>query len=167
MRFAPAPEYQVFPTRERPLKPYVAAARAAGETRPLIRDLAPHVVVNDVLTLAPALAAELEGRPRATLVPHFYPPPALGLPPYGMGAMPPRSRLGRAAWRLASRQTDKGVERGRRELNETRRRVWLPALARPYGGISEQLCLVLTFPQLEYPRRWPDGVHVTGPVAWE
>ena len=29
MRFAPAPEYQVFPTRERPLKPYAAAARAA------------------------------------------------------------------------------------------------------------------------------------------
>src|SRR6476620_9911464 len=72
MTFAPAPEYQVFPTRERPLKPYAAAARAAGETRPLIRELEPHVVVNDVLTLAPALAAELEGRPRATLVPHFY-----------------------------------------------------------------------------------------------
>jgi UDP:flavonoid glycosyltransferase YjiC (YdhE family) len=167
MRFAPAPEYQVFPTRERPLKPYAAAARAAGETRPLIRELAPHVVVNDVLTLAPALAAELESRPRATLVPHFYPPPAPGLPPYGIGAMPPRSALGRAAWRLASRQTNKGVERGRRELNETRRRVGLPELARPYGGISPDLCLVATFPQLEYPRSWPQGVHVTGPVAWE
>jgi UDP:flavonoid glycosyltransferase YjiC (YdhE family) len=167
MRFSPAPEYQVFPTRERPLKPYAAAARAAGETRPLIRELAPHVVVNDVLTLAPALAAELEGRPRATLVPHFYPPPAPGLPPYGIGAMPPRSALGRTAWKLASRQTDKGVARGRRELNETRRRVGLPELARTYGGISSDLCLVATFPQLEYPRTWPDGVHVTGPVAWE
>jgi UDP:flavonoid glycosyltransferase YjiC (YdhE family) len=167
MRFAPAPEYQVFPTRERPLKPYAAAARAALETRPLIRELSPDVVVNDVLTLAPALAAELEGRPRATLVPHFYPPPAPGLPPYGIGAMPPRLRLGRTAWRLASRQTSKGVERGRRELNETRRRVGLPELARSYGGISADLCLVATFPQLEYPRAWPDGVHVTGPVAWE
>jgi UDP:flavonoid glycosyltransferase YjiC (YdhE family) len=167
LRFAPAPEYQVFPTRERPLKPYEAAARAAVETRPLIRELSPHVVVNDVLTLAPALAAELEGRPWATLVPHFYPPPAPGLPPYGIGAMPPRSRLGRAAWRLASAQTSKGVERGRRELNETRRRVGLPELARPYGGISRDLCLVATFPQLEYPRTWPQGVHVTGPVAWE
>ena len=29
MRFEPAPEYQVFPTRERPLKPYEAAVRAA------------------------------------------------------------------------------------------------------------------------------------------
>jgi UDP:flavonoid glycosyltransferase YjiC (YdhE family) len=167
MRFAPAPEYQVFPTRELPLKPYAAAARAAADTRPLVRDFAPHVVVNDVLTLAPALAAELEGRPRATLVPHFYPPPAPGLPPYGLGAMPPRTRLGRAAWGFAARQLGKGVERGRRELNETRRRVGLPELARSYGGISDELCLVATFPQLEYPRSWPEGVHVIGPVAWE
>jgi UDP:flavonoid glycosyltransferase YjiC (YdhE family) len=157
----------VFPTRERPLKPYAAAARAAGETRPLVREIEPHVVVNDVLTLAPALAAELEGRPRATLVPHFYPPSAPGLPPYGLGAMPARSRLGRAAWQFASRQLGRGVERGRRELNETRRRVGLPELERSYGGISDQLCLVATFPQLEYPRSWPEGVHVTGPVAWE
>ncbi len=167
MRFAAAPEYQVFPTRERPLKPYAAAARAAVETRPLIAELAPHVVVNDVLTLAPALAAELEDRPRATLVPHFYPPSAPGLPPYGLGAMPARSRFGRAAWRLARTQLDKGVERGRRELNETRRRVGLTELERPYGGISAELCLVATFPQLEYPRSWPDAVHVTGPVVWE
>ena len=34
MEFAAAPEYQVFPTRERPLKPYEAAVRAAEETRP-------------------------------------------------------------------------------------------------------------------------------------
>src|SRR5205085_11267821 len=121
MQFAPAPECQVFPARERPLKPYAAAARAALETRPLIRELQPDVVVNDVLTLARALAAELEGRPRATLVPHFYPPAAPGLPAYGLGAMPARSRLGRAAWRLTAGPLSKGVERGRHELNETRR----------------------------------------------
>ena len=28
MRFAAAPEYQVFPTRDKPLKPYVAAVEA-------------------------------------------------------------------------------------------------------------------------------------------
>jgi UDP:flavonoid glycosyltransferase YjiC (YdhE family) len=167
MRFAPAPEYQVFPTRERPLKPYEAAARAAGETRPLIREVDPDVVVNDVLTLAPALAAELEGRRWATLVPHFYPPAAVGMPPYGLGAMPSRRLLGKVGWKLITRPMDLGVERGRRELNETRRRVGLPALRHPYGGISRELCLVATFPQLEYPRSWPPQVHVTGPVAWE
>ena len=167
MRFAPAPEYQVFPTRKRPLKPYAAAARAAKETQPLIREVAPDVVVNDVLTLAPALAAELEGRPWATLVPHFYPPVAHGLPPYGLGAMPSEGVLARAAWRLVARPMGLGVERGRRELNETRRRVGLPGLPHSYGGISRDLCLVGTFPQLEYPRTWPPRVHVTGPVSWE
>ena len=165
--FSPAPEYQVFPTRERPLKPYAAAARAALETRELVRRLEPDVVVNDVLTLATNMAAELEDRPRATLVPHFYPPSAPGLPPFGIGALPPRTRLGRAAWKLLTRQTERGVERGRQELNGTRERVGLPPLERAYGGISADLCVVGAFPQLEYPRAWPPGVHVTGPLMWE
>jgi UDP:flavonoid glycosyltransferase YjiC (YdhE family) len=36
-----------------------------------------------------------------------------------------------------------------------------------HGGISERLCIVGTFPQLEYPRRWPPHVHVVGPLLWE
>lgn len=63
MRFARAPEYHVFPTRERPLKPFEAVVRAAGDTLPLVRELRPHAVVSDILTLAPALAGELEGIP--------------------------------------------------------------------------------------------------------
>ena len=43
---------------------------------------------------------------------------------------------------------------------------WRPT-ERLHGGISEQLALVATFPQLEYPRRWPDHVHVTGPIEFE
>ncbi len=69
MRFAPAPEYQVFPTEGRALKPYEAAVRASAVTRELIRALDPEVVVADILTVAATLAAELEGRPWATLVP--------------------------------------------------------------------------------------------------
>lgn len=167
IRFCAAPEYQVFPTRERPLKPYEAVVRAVLETRPSIAGFAPDVVVNDVLTLAPALAAELEGVPLATLVPHFYPPTPAGLPPYGIGAMPGRGPHGRALWTLLAGVTRLGVERGRRELNETRRRVGLPALERMYGGISADLCIVGTFPQLEYRRTWPPGVHVTGPLIWQ
>src|SRR5439155_900174 len=43
----------------------------------------------------------------------------------------------------------------------------LAPLARVHGGISEDLALVATFPQLEYPRQWPASVHVVGPLAWE
>ena len=74
IRFAAAPEYQVFPASGRPLKPYVAAVRAAAETRPLVAETQPDAVVADILTLAPALAGELDGVPHATLVPHVYPP---------------------------------------------------------------------------------------------
>jgi UDP:flavonoid glycosyltransferase YjiC (YdhE family) len=38
---------------------------------------------------------------------------------------------------------------------------------RLHGGLSQALCLVATFPQLEYPRRWPPGVQVVGPIMWE
>jgi UDP:flavonoid glycosyltransferase YjiC (YdhE family) len=167
MRFLPAPEYHVFPTRERPLKPYEAVALAVGETRAHIREVEPDVVVNDILTLAPALAAEAEETQWATLVPHVYPPPAPGLPPYGLGAMPPRSGIGEKVWRRLAGLTEGGLRRGRVELNETRRRVGLPELSHVHGGISRDLCLVGTFPALEYPREWPAHVHVTGPVLWE
>jgi UDP:flavonoid glycosyltransferase YjiC (YdhE family) len=167
MHFLPAPEYHVFPTRERPLKPYEAVELAVGETRSHIRDVQPDVVINDILTLAPALAAEAEGCRWATLVPHVYPPPAPHLPPYGLGAMPPRGGVGRRVWRALSNITNGGLERGRTELNETRRRVGLPEISRVHGGISRDLCLVGTFPALEYPRTWPAHVHVTGPILWE
>jgi UDP:flavonoid glycosyltransferase YjiC (YdhE family) len=36
-----------------------------------------------------------------------------------------------------------------------------------HGGMSRELCLVATLPQLEYQREWPVGVHVTGPMEFE
>ena len=40
-------------------------------------------------------------------------------------------------------------------------------MSRLHGGISSQLCIVGTFPQLEYPRDWAEEVHVVGPMVWE
>lgn len=168
IRFAAAPEYQVFPTRERPLKPYAAAVKAAATTRRLIRDLDPEVVVADILTVAGALAAELEGRPWATLVPHVLPTGEPGFPVYAVGAVYPRTAAGRRMWTLARPLLMRGEEQGRRELNGARARVGLPPLDYVHGGISRRLALVATFPQLEYPRREPQpGVRVTGPLFWE
>jgi UDP:flavonoid glycosyltransferase YjiC (YdhE family) len=167
MRFEAAPEYHVFPTRERPLKPYEAVVLAARETRPLVAELRPDAVVADILTLAPALAAELEGVPVATVIPHVDPRGAPGFPPYSIGARLPRTPLGRRLWRRAESVTGQGLERGRLELNETRARLGLPALDHVHGGISRELCLVATFPQLEYPRAWPPNTHVVGPLLWE
>lgn len=168
MVFAAAPEYQVFPTRERPLSPYQAAVRAARETRPLLRAFDPDVVVVDILTIAAALAAELEQRPWVTLVPHLLPLPDPALAPYAIGALPPRTPVGRLLWRTLRPLVRHGEERGRRELNEARRRLGLPPLPYPHGGISRRLALVATFPQLEaVRRRMPPFAAVTGPLQWE
>lgn len=167
MRFAPAPEYQVFPTLERPLKPYEAVVRATRDTLPQLSAAQPEAVVADILTLAPALGGELLGVPVATLIPHVDPRSANGFPPYSLGARLPRTALGRAVWRSTDRVVRRGVELGRRELNETRQRLGLAPLARVHGGISERLALVATFPQLEYPRPWPASTHVVGPLLWE
>jgi UDP:flavonoid glycosyltransferase YjiC (YdhE family) len=165
--FAAAPEYRVFPTLGRPLKPYEAAVRASSRTRGLIRDLDPEVVVADILTVAAALAAELEERPWATLVPHVLPAGEPGFPVYSVGAVYPRTRLGERMWRLARPLLMRGEERGRDELNGARARVGLPPLGHVHGGTSRRLALVATFPQLEYPRRWTASLRVTGPLMWE
>jgi MGT family glycosyltransferase len=171
IEFVAAPEYPVFPTMERPLKPYEAVTRATIPTRAEIAARSPDVVVHDILTLAPALAAELEGVPVATLIPHLYPVTSPGFPPFAIGARMPRTAAGRALWRALSAPVEKGLRLGRAELNETRRRLGLPELTHLHGGLSERLCLVATFPQLEYPRpsphEWPDSVHVVGPLIWE
>ncbi len=165
--FAPAPEYQVFPTGPEPLDFYEAVVHAAQDTLPLVRELAPEVVVADILTLAPALAAEMDRRPWATLVPHVYPDGPPGFPIYSLGARMPRTETGRRAWGRMHPLVEHGLERGRRELNQTRMRLGLEPLEHVHGGISRELALVGTFPQLEYPRRWPAHVHVVGPLMWE
>jgi UDP:flavonoid glycosyltransferase YjiC (YdhE family) len=167
MRFVPAPEYPVFPTRERPLQPYEAVVMAVSETRSAVADARPDVVVHDILTLAPALAAELEGVAVATLIPHVYPVGAPGQPPYALGARTPRTGIGRTLWRAFDRPVRSGLARGRDELNDARRQVGLGPVKRFHGGLSQRLCMVGTLPQLEYPRAWPEHVHVVGPLMWE
>ena len=165
--FSPAPEYPTFPTRERPMKPYEAVVAAVSETQPAIEEFSPEIVVHDILTLAPSLAAERLGIATATLIPHVDPRTPSGAPPYSAGARLPRTAFGRAAWASLRPLTDRGLAQGRSELNETRRRLGLDPLTRFHGGISEDLALVATFPQLEYPRPAEPGTHVIGPLMWE
>jgi len=117
--------------------------------------------------LAPALAAELCDVPWATLVPHVYPAGEHGFPPYSLGARLPKTAFGRFAWSGLDRFVEGGLRRGRDELNETRRRLGMAPLDRFHGGMSDQLVLVGTLPELEYPRDWPGHIHVVGPLQFE
>jgi UDP:flavonoid glycosyltransferase YjiC (YdhE family) len=168
MRFAAAPEYQVFPSQDMVLKPYVAAVRASGSTRDVIRECDPEVVVADIITSAASLAAQAEGRRWATLIPHVMPTGARGFPIYSIGAVHPRTAAGRRFWAWARPLVMRGEEQGRVQLNGARERVGLAPLPFTHGGISRELAIVATFPQLEYPRAdpWP-GMRVTGPLLWE
>jgi len=165
--FAAAEEYRMFPPPDPDSPEGAHAAEAAKALLPLLEEMRPHVVVSDILTLAPGLAAEKAGVPLATLIPHIYPVVEPGLPFFAIGLRPPRTPIGRGVWRAGQRALNVGLEQGRQDLNRQRARLDLPPVNRFHGGISPDLALVATFPQLEYPRRWPTGVEITGPMTFE
>lgn len=164
IEFRSAEEYSVYP----PPGPNGAdggtAARAARSLVGLVEDYEPDVVVNDILTLAPALAAEVAGVKRATLIPHVFAEQQPGMPLFSIGLQPPRTPVGRLAWRATMPLIGFGLRRGRDDLNGIRAQLELPPLDRFHGGTSESLALVATLPQLEYPRKWREGVRITGPL---
>ena len=166
--FAAAEEYRMFPPPDPDSEEGQHAAEAALALMPLLEDFRPHAAVSDILTLAPTLAAERVGIPLATLIPHIYPVVEPGLPFFAIGLRAPRTRLGRRIWRAGhDKALTVGLEQGRRDLNVQRERLGLPPIDRFHGGISPDLALVATYPQLEYPRRWPPGIEVTGPMSFE
>src|SRR3954469_7802874 len=167
LAFTGAQEYTVYPPPGPDTPDGQTAAAAARALARLMEEFEPDLVVRDILTLAPTLAAEVAGVPHATLIPHVYPVQQPGMPLYSLGMRPPRTGFGRMAWKATGPLLEMGLRRGRDELNETRARLGLPPLERFHGGISELLAIVATFPQLEYPRPWPAHVRVTGPMFFE
>ncbi len=168
--------------------PFPAAALAESsptvvdEARRLARVIAEldcDIVVSDFVSPAPALAAEIAGVPDVTLIPTLYPVRGDGLPPFALGLLPPRHRPAAALWDLVDpglrrlRHSTRWVDRVPELLDQTRSQLGLgPALrdrhrTTTFGTVSERLALVATFPQLEYQRRWPDDVHVTGPMRFD
>jgi UDP:flavonoid glycosyltransferase YjiC (YdhE family) len=164
IEFRAAEEYSVYPPPGPGGEAGGTAARAARALIGLMEEYRPDVVVNDILTLAPALAAEATGIPRATLIPHVFAEQQPGMPLFSIGMRPPRTPIGRLAWKATMPLIGFGLRRGRDDLNGIRSQLDLPPLERFHGGTSESLALVATFPQLEYPRRWRDSVRITGPL---
>ena len=145
-----------------PHRPRAAGLLRGGRPRrpatrcPLVRELAPDVVVADILTLAPALAAELAGVPCATLIPHVYPHGEPGLPdllarraPAAHGRRPRllAPRAGPVRARPASAGDASSTRRARGSA--------CPRSTTSTAASAAELALVATFPQLEYPRAWP------------
>ena len=155
LEFTAAEEYRTFPPPS-PESPQGAdAADAAKALAPLLEELRPHVLVSDILTLAPSLAAEAAGVTRATLVPHVYPVHERGLPFFAFGAQPPRTALGRAAWTRALPVLETGLRRGRRRSSTSNAHAW--ALLRWSASTAESA------PTLRWSRPSPNSsTHAPG-----
>ena len=77
-------------------------------------------------------------------------------------------RLGRGVGRCSTRSIGRGLEQGRRELDETRRRLGPAAVGRVHGGISRPAGARRDLPAARVPaRRAPPATHVVGPLLWE
>jgi MGT family glycosyltransferase len=150
------------------LRPHEDAAAGATAFLPAMECLAPDVVVSDLLTLGPMLAAEALGVPFATLVIHGLHLPSRELPPFGWGGPAGRTPFGRArdAWMRRGQARD--LTGARLDLNRARARIGLPPVDRLDGQVSPDLVLVATLPALEVERAdWPSKAHVVGPCLWE
>lgn len=168
MQFVPEPEEVVFPGPRPPGSATPTIPEAARQVLPAIREFAPDVALHDLYTLTPAFAADAAGVRRATMMPHPFPESAGGEPPFSWGLRPPRTALGRWTWR-AVRDSVEGRPRrvGQELINRERAELGLAPIERHRLMVSEGLTMIATFPQLEYPRRWPGYMHVTGPPIFE
>lgn len=139
------------------------AAQMAVLNVPALRELAPDLVVSDVITAGGGMAAELLGIPWIELNPHPLYLPSKGLPPIGSGLAPGtgiRGRLRDAAMRAL---TARSWRAGLRQRGMARTEIGLPA--RDPGPLRR---LIATLPALEVPRPdWPAEAVLVGPLHFE
>lgn len=139
------------------------AARMALDNVPVIRSLAPDLVVSDVITVCGGLAAELLGLPWVELDPHPLYRPSKGLPPLGSGLAPGTGLRGRVRDTVLRALTARSVRDGDRQRAQARLGIGLPG---PDPGPLRML--IATLPALEVPRPdWPAAAVVVGPLHFE
>jgi MGT family glycosyltransferase len=149
----------------------VFSARAVIEVEDLRRvldDVRPDGVLLDTNCWGAQAAAEKSGVPWATWHPYPLPYPSVDVPPFGLGLPPARGPLGRLRDRFLRPLMDRPLVPALRGLNEVRRRVGVPELAR-LADIHEAppLLLLQSAVPFEYSRRdWPANVARVGPGLW-
>ena len=139
------------------------AARMAVLNVPVLRELAPDVVVSDVITACGGLAAELLGIPWIELNPAPLYRPSKGLPPLGSGLAPGVGIRGKLRDSIMRALTARSWREGIRQRSAVRVEIGLPAT--DPGPLRR---LIATLPALEVPRPdWPEEAVVVGPLHFE
>ncbi len=139
------------------------AARMAVLNAPRLRELAPDVVVSDVITACGGLAAELLDLPWIELSPSPLYRPSKGLPPVGSGLAPGTGVRGRLRDSVLRALSARSWRDGLRQRSAARAEIGLSAT--DPGPVRR---LVATLPALELPRPdWPDEAVVVGPLHFE
>jgi UDP:flavonoid glycosyltransferase YjiC (YdhE family) len=139
------------------------AAQMAVLNVPALRDLAPDLLVSDVITSGGGMAAELLGIPWVELCPHPLYLPSKGLPPIGSGLAPGTGVKGRLRDAVMRAFTGHSVRVGTRQRAAARLEIGLPAV--DPGPLRR---LIATLPACEVPRPdWPAEAVVVGPLHFE
>jgi UDP:flavonoid glycosyltransferase YjiC (YdhE family) len=149
--------------RDAGAKIHQRAARMAVLNLPQLRELAPDLVVSDVITACGGMSAELLGIPWIELNPHPLYLPSKGLPPLGSGLAPGTGITGRLRDAAMRAMTARSWRAGLRQRAEVRVGIGLPA-SDP-GPLRR---LIATLPALEVPRPdWPAEAVLVGPLHFE
>lgn len=139
------------------------AARMAVLNVPALRELAPDLVVSDVITAGGGMAAELLGIPWVELNPHPLYLPSKALPPIGSGLAPGTGMLGRLRDVTMRALTARSWRAGLQQRAAARTEIGLPA--DDPGPLRR---LIATLPACEVPRPdWPPEAVVVGPLHFE
>ncbi len=139
------------------------AARMAVLNAPRVAELAPDLVVSDVITVAGGFVAELLGRPWVELNPHPLYLPSKGLPPVGSGLAPGTGVVGRVRDATMRALSARSWRDGVRQRAAVRTEIGLPSV-----DPGPRRRLIATLPALEVPRPdWPPEAVVVGPLHFE
>jgi UDP:flavonoid glycosyltransferase YjiC (YdhE family) len=149
--------------RDAGAKIHQRAARMAVLNAPQLTELAPDLIVSDVITACGALAAEIVGLPWVELCPHPLYLPSKGLPPMGSGLAPGAGVRGRLRDSVMRRLTARSLRAGLRQRAAARVGIGLPEV-----GVEPLRRLIATLPALEVPRPdWPTEAQLVGPLHFE
>ncbi|RVW03553.1 glycosyltransferase [Rhodococcus spongiicola] len=139
------------------------AAHVSTALLPDLRDVAPDLVVSDVITVGGGMAAERLDIPWVELSPHPLYLPSKGLPPIGSGLAAGTGVRGRIRDAMLRAATAPHIRKGRAQRSEARLSVGLPA--KDPGPAAR---MIATLPAVEVPRPdWPSNAHLVGPLVWE